>query len=313
MVRFLTVVATAVLGLSAACSQGSGWVPVHDENNPSDGEGGYSLSTEPEREVSIRFGAKVGEGDFRCGEGYQGLGIGTSQSSTITPVDLRFYVHDVWLLSDRGDRVPVRLEADGAWQTDEVALLDFEDRSGRCVGTVATRSVVKGTAADVPYVGVGFSLGVPSVVNHADLISKPSPLNLTALWWSWNAGHKFFVLETQVRDSPQADWVGRGYVLHLGSQQCDVGDRGETVCQKPNQVPVVLKVAGSGVFDPEKNVVELDMARLLAQEPVASKNGGCHSGTSDCSHMFERLGINWGTGTYLPGVQSVFSLGANVE
>ena len=59
-----------------------------------------------------------------------------------------------------------------------------------------------------------FTLGVPFNKNHTDLTTQPSPLNLTALSWVWNAGRKFARLDFSSTGRP------RGYAVHLGSTGC---------------------------------------------------------------------------------------------
>ena len=94
---------------------------------------------------------------------------------------------------------------------DDTALLDFENATGGCVnGTPDVNDRVTGTAPAGHYTGLRFTLGVPFNKNHTDLTTQPSPLNLTALAWVWNAGRKFARLRffqhrdaARLRDSPR--------------------------------------------------------------------------------------------------------------
>jgi hypothetical protein len=91
--------------------------------------------------VSLRFAAQVNGQPFACGQRYTGIG---STRSTITPSDYRFYVSEVHLIDAAGRAVPVALAQDGAWQLDNLALLDFENGSGPCRnGTAATNTTVR--------------------------------------------------------------------------------------------------------------------------------------------------------------------------
>ena len=94
--------------------------------------------------VTIRFAAQVGDKPFACGDSYDGIG---TTRSRVTPSDFRFYVSDVQLVDANGKSVPLALQQDGRWQHANVALLDFENRTGPCLtGTNETRDVIVGTA-----------------------------------------------------------------------------------------------------------------------------------------------------------------------
>ena len=96
-------------------------------------------------------------------------------------------MHDVRLVDADGGEWPVTLDDDDLWQTDAVALLDFEDKTGTCAnGTTPTNTVVKGTYDTghdtVDFTGLRFKVGVPFALNHGDAATAPSPLNLSGLF-----------------------------------------------------------------------------------------------------------------------------------
>ena len=162
--------------------------------------------------VAVRFQAMVGSEKFACGHSYSGIG---TTASTLSPRDFRFYVHNAALVDDAGKSAPLQLDQDGKWQLDDVVLLDFEDATGGCVnGTPDTNDRVTGTIPEGHYTGLRFTLGVPFNKNYTDLTTQPSPLNLTALAWVWNAGRKFARLDFSSTGMP------RGYAVHLGSTGC---------------------------------------------------------------------------------------------
>ncbi len=167
----------------------------------------------PAQPVAIRFQGAVGAEDFACGHSYTGIGL---TKTTIRPIDFRFYIHDIRVFAENGNPVPVELTPDDKWQFDDLALIDFEDATGACGnGTPETNTVVRGTLpAGHRYSGLQFTVGVPFEKNHTDLTAMPSPLNLTALAWVWNAGRKFMRVEVASTGKP------RGYELHLGSTGC---------------------------------------------------------------------------------------------
>jgi uncharacterized repeat protein (TIGR04052 family) len=237
--------------------------------------------------VSIRFQAMVGKEKFACGRTYDGIG---TTGSRITPRDFRLYVHNIRLIDETGKSVPVELEQDGKWQLDDVALLDFEDGAAGCVnGTPDLNDRVVGHVPAGRYSGLRFTVGVPFNKNHTDLTTQPSPLNLTALNWVWNAGRKFVRLDFSSTGMP------RGYAIHLGSTGCTPNETKITIptqCSEPNRPDIEL----TG-FDPSRDVVVADLAALLKDSNVDSNQehtaAGCMSdpNDSDCAPLFANLGL----------------------
>jgi len=258
------------------------------------GEGGEGGAPE-DLPVTLTFAAKVGSEPFSCGATYSGLG---ADDSTVHPVDFRFYVHDVRLIDDSGAQVPVALTQDGLWQYEGVALLDFEDRSGSCSnGTVQLNDAVVGTVPFGVYTGVAFKLGVPFELNHTDITTTPSPLNLSSLFWSWNTGRLFLSIMNSVEGEGTARF---GTLIHLGSTGCmgDVASGGVTSCTKPNRPDYVFDD-----FRADGDVIVADMLELL--QTTNLKTDQCHSFEDECAPMFAELGIDWTTGETSPA-QSVF-------
>ena len=153
--------------------------------------------------VALRFRATVDAQPFACGQSYSGIG---TTKGTISVTDFRFYVHDVRLVDSSGREVPVRLDSDDLWQSNGVALLDFEDGSGPCSnGNAELRDVVVGSAPVGSYSGVRFKVGVPFDLNHRDLTQQPSPLSLSRMFWAWNSGYKFMRID--MKTGPSQGWV----------------------------------------------------------------------------------------------------------
>jgi uncharacterized repeat protein (TIGR04052 family) len=258
-----------------------------------------------ERETMIvRFAAQVNGRPFVCGDSYEGVG---TTKSKITPRDFRFYIHNLRLVDDQGQEVPFTLREDGKWQGAGTALLDFENAKGPCAnGTPETNDTVVGELeAGHRWRGVRFTLGVPFPVNHQDLTTLPSPLNLTAMSWVWNVGHKFLRVDFASTGQP------RGFFIHLGSTTCTPSQTKTTVptsCAQPNRVEVSLEP-----FDPIHDVVIADLGRLLADTNVdvnaASTPGGCMSfpGDPDCVGIFAHFGLPYGRNP--AGRQDFFAAG----
>jgi uncharacterized repeat protein (TIGR04052 family) len=286
-----------------------------------------SMAPAPTERVDLRFAAMFGDAPFQCGRSYDGIG---TTASRVTPTDLRFYVTDVALVDAQGRETPVTLEQDGRWQSRNVAMLDFEDGSGPCAGgTPDRRDRVVGTVPPGTYTGVRFTLGVPFDLNHGDPTTAPSPLNLTAMFWSWQGGYKFLKLDMNTRGlaaampsgghgssghgahRPAATGHGAsshgsgsggkhdatGYALHLGSTQCAAAGPTSkpTGCANPNRVDVRLPG-----FDLRRDVVVADLRAVLAGSNVdvntPNTSPGCMSfpNDPDCMGVMQRLGAPYG-------------------
>ncbi len=243
--------------------------------------------------VSIQLSAMVGTEAFSCGTTYTGLG---TAAADLTPRDFRFYVHDVRLVTADGEEVAVDLDDDGMWQNGEVALLDFENGCGD-MGNTDLNDTIRGTAPAGEYTGVRFRLGVPENSNHADPTAQGAPLNLTALWWNWNAGYKFIRLDAT---SSAFD----GWRVHLGSTACEGDMMGNASCTNLN----VPEIAVDG-FDPTTSALVIDLAELVSGSDLGNTGEtqpGCMSNPmdADCAAIFESLGLPFAGGA--AGTQRVF-------
>ena len=230
---------------------------------------------------------------------FNGRPIGCEPDSTGTALtDLRFYVHDVFLIDTDGRRRPLRLERDGVWQNEAIALIDVEDGSGGCAnGSGSTNRSVRGTvrgAGDAR--GLGFTIGVPDSLNHANPMAADAPLAYSVMHWHWRSGYKF--MRAGVRTAGDLAW------LHLGSSKCTgtIGDiRG---CGAANRPTVELDD-----FDPALDRVVFDVGALLG--PSDLDDGAawdCQSGPSEarCGPVFSALGLDFDTGRSVAPA-SVFS------
>ncbi|AKU95467.1 hypothetical protein AKJ09_02131 [Labilithrix luteola] len=298
----------ALLGIVAACNDDEETTAANPDAGAERGDG--SISGDAGDAVTIGFEARVGADRFSCSKLAAGMG---TTAATIEPLDFRVYVHDVRLIRDDGVDVPLTLASDGKWQYQNLALLDFEDKSGTCInGTTDVNTTLRGSIASGSYTGIKFEIGVPFELNHADVATAPSPLNLSGLFWSWNGGYKFARIDGR---SPAVD-AGMSmdagmpmdggmemdesvFSIHLGSTDCQ-GDPANggvvTSCERPNVGEVVLRG-----FDPTKKTILVDYKALVAGNDLTTNGGGapgCMSGTTDpeCPALLARFGINPTTG-----------------
>lgn len=267
--------------------------------------------------VNLDFAAMVGVEAFACSDGkgaktYDNVG---TAASTVAFKDFRLYVSNVRLIDDADNEVPLTLTNDGAFQLQtaddgHVALLDFEDGTGNCSdnGNANLNTSVVGTAPQGTYTGVVFDVGVPFGLNHLDVATAESPLNISSLYWAWAIGHKFARIDYAVVD-------GAGWNFHLGSIGCASADSmtpPTEECTKPNRATIRLEN-----FAYDSDVIELDAAALVADSDLTvdavESAPGCMSfptDETDCTPLFPNLGLDYATGACIDdcAAQSVFTV-----
>ena len=260
---------------------------TRDAAVPAAGKGG---STAKEKAVTIRFRAAVADRDFSCRERYEAVG---SQRTTVVPADFRFYVQDLKLIDAAGKEVPVELDKRAPWQTEDVALLDFEDMQGRCHGTPETNTTITGHVPEGTYKGVVFTNGVPEELNHLEQSKQPAPLDVTDLYWAWLSGYRFMVAELLQDDAAADADAGVGLpgigLMHIGSTAC----RRDQGCTKANRNSVRLTD-----FDPGKDVIVADIGAIFSATDL-SQDMQCHAADALCAPMFERVGVSFEDGKSL--------------
>lgn len=238
-------------------------------------------------DVTLQFAALVNGADFVCGQSYADVG---TMDTEITPVDFRFYVSGVELLTANGAAEPLELEQDGLWQHDDLALLDFENGATACVnGTTGTNTTVRGTVPAGDYTGLRFTLGVPEAMNHLDAATAAPPQDLTSLWWNWNGGYKFMRIDHNSA-APSGGWN-----IHLGSTGCTPsGDPTvpATSCTNGHRPTITFDV-----FDWETNEVVADYGVLLEDSDLTQNTNqrGCMAfpGDPDCPEVMNNLGLDY--------------------
>ena len=249
--------------------------------------------------MTLSFEAKVGATLFSCESDFDALG---STSATLTPTDLKLFIHDVELIDAGGDAVAFDVEDDGIWQVDGIALLDFEDAKGSCSnGTAETHMAVTGSAPEGQYTGIRFKVGVPFSHNHSDPATAPAPLSYTSMHWNWQGGYKFIRFDA-------SNGSMEGFRLHLGSTGCE-GTTGDiSSCARPNRPEISLEG-----FDPSSETITLDIAEMVAGADVSTNAPdtapGCMSAPddSDCDAIFSNIGLSRETGEAM-GSSKIFKL-----
>lgn len=244
-----------------------------------------SACSAPQEAIEIPFVPRFGDQPISCG---------TPAGKALT--DLRFYVHDLRLLTSGGSEVAMTMLEDPLWQSEDVALLDFEDGSGACVnGTGETNTVIRGQVPEGDYSGIRFRIGVPEDLNHADPLRAKPPLGYSVMHWHWRTGYKF--LRAGIADDSDGFW------MHLGSSRCEGTSRNIGGCRGSNRPLVEL-----AAFVPGVDVVAVDLQPLVQQIDLTDgKATDCSSGPaeSECEAPFQSLGLDFATGE-AEGPASVF-------
>ncbi|TGK15280.1 MbnP family copper-binding protein [Leptospira stimsonii] len=266
----------------------------------------------------IQFSAYAGTQKLECGQTLKGHGLTLeslpfipnahiAESVTFQLHDFRLFVYGVTLIAADGSEIPLNLNQDGKFQYGNIALLDFENKTGKCDGTTETNNLV---AAGVPmgtYKGLKFTVGLPEEKNHLNADNQPSPLNTTGMFWSWTSGYKFLKLDFETVETGAA-----GTSVHIGSGDC-TGTGSSSTCLRANRIPVTLTPDGG--FNPATQTVKINVQALLQGiDLTADANGAmCMSGTAGmmavgCPTIFPNIGLNLTTGLPITPAQTVFSI-----
>lgn len=278
-------------------------------------------------DMAIKFALMAGKDPVVCGKEIKNLG---AQRNTAQITDARLYITNIRLIGADGKETPFALTPDNKWQSDKVALLDFENGAGLCrdSGNADLNDTIKGKAPAGSHVGIAFDLGLPFEMNHADVATSKAPLNVQALWWNWQNGYKFARIDLATNAPAPND----RFFIHLGSTGCgeammDHGASGvksgaamtatqaltgtaamdmsasnkppDKPCANPNLARVRLNN-----FDPARNRIVADLAGLLTNVNLAQPKpmpAGCMSGVDDpdCTRLFPNLGLVLATGDCL--------------
>lgn len=305
---FLTIILSSLLFSSCDTITGK-----KDDNNSASLIAAAALVSQTKTSTAtsvstINFNVVSGTTNVSCAGTIAGTIAGTTGS---TLNDLRFYVHDVKLISADGTKADFLITTDGKWQLAAgsnsfgaypgVALLDFEDATNGCVGgTTETNKSITGTSAAGNYVGIEFKVGVPFYLNHLNVSTAVAPLNNTAMYWAWNSGYKFAKIEFTATSKNQ---------FHLGSGTCSGNTTGPVnQCGLPNRPTISL--TKTSAFNASRDVVTLDLNTLFTGSDASSTGINiCMAGnaTTACQPIITNIGVTPSTGAAAT-TQTAFSI-----
>lgn len=309
--RILTLATASLAAIVAGCGGSSS----------SDSNTGESSRSSAVRTIEVPVKAVAGAADISCDATLLSLGTAGTSASL---VDFRFFVHDLALVTDEGQVIPVALDADAESQNADVALLDFRDKLDHCAGEANpdfndTITLNVDVDSELVISDLQFTLGVPFELNHLDqsLAQEPlrNPGKASGMAWSWQVGYKFTGLDVEpvggITRPGNGTWSNSRWNLHIGSTGCSADTaNGENPapCDNPNRTTIKLPLEGANLED---IAIQLDYAALVSGSNLSLDGGGasgCMSfpGDPECPEVFKRLGLPWGGTAAVE--QSVFSL-----
>ena len=210
-------------------------------------------------------------------------------------VDLRLFVHDVRAVRAKGGEAALELVPDGTFTTANVALLDFENGTGACNnGTPPTRTTLRVRGMPGDATGLRFRLGVPFAENHANPDLAGAPLDLTAMQWSWAAGHTFLRLDLRID--------GAVIPLHIGSAGCTGTIGAINSCAFPGRADLAVAYLPTAAHP-----IRLDLAPFVHAALARPHSDGCMGNPDDvdCAPIFRLLGLD-STGIARKPAENVF-------
>jgi uncharacterized repeat protein (TIGR04052 family) len=276
----------------AAASTGLEWDAALDAAQRSDADVSAPRDEDiPGQTVTIRFRAKLGDADLRCGEA-----VSVPRLGRVEPHELKFYLQDVSLIDASGAEVPLRLLERPPFQTADLALLDF-DTEACSAGSAELNTEIVGKVPAGDYRGIAFTNGVPEKLNHADPDSLPMPLRVASMYWDWFQGFKFLAAEVGAAYSGSLDEAGEDAgvapsqsILHVGSVGCGVDAEMQVSCTVANRNRIRLPT-----FDLQASVIVADLAAVFADADARTQTF-CHGGRASCAQVYRNVGLDLSTG-----------------
>jgi len=104
-----------------------------------------------------------------------------------------------------------------------------------------------------------FIIGIPFDVNHLNPLTQVSPLNLPAMFWGWQRGHKFLRLELF---NEQDTWL-----YHLGSMGCKAASPLRAPlepCLYDNKFTFEMDITHNLKKTNQSKVIVFDIAKLIS-------------------------------------------------
>ena len=201
----------------------------------------------------------------------QGNALNCKQGVTIDDQNWRtehlaFYVSNLMFkTTTESNWQPLRLLVNN-WQTEQTGLIWFNsqcDKSETAFNHSLDLDVTEDTWENVT--ALKFELAVPFEQNHLNPLQQASPLNISAMFWSWQLGHKFIRLD--LVNETHVEGQRNSWSYHLGSVGCQSASSlrsPEQPCSVPNRFEITLPKTTTDV------ALRFDIAQLLNKISPAS-------------------------------------------
>ncbi|TAP35467.1 MbnP family copper-binding protein [Alteromonas sp. KUL49] len=170
------------------------------------------------------------------------------------------------------------------WQSNGTGLLWFNTRCDRQTPQNKELALVISHEDWRKASAVRFELGVPFSVNHLNPVTQESPLNVPDMFWTWQAGHKFFRLDLMSQNKGE----NKAWSYHLGSLGCKSASSlraPSQPCKTPNRFSVEVSL------DTSLNEFVFDMDSLLSGVQLNSQTSCMFHSAQESS--CDQLSQNW--------------------
>lgn len=257
--------AAGLVLLLSACDKDKDGTPVESDSDV----GGEPVAT------TIRFRAVFDGSSASCEDSYDGIGTGDAR---VRLVDFRAYLHDVFLIDSKGAEHAFTLSDDGTYSDGAVGLVDFATDQGDCEGGAGRNTQLVGTAPDLAYNGIRFTIGLPRDVALTPLDGARPPLDLPDLFKNSTLG-RLHSRVAVLADNASAPNVNEIHALCQSTADC----------QAENTLTVTLPG-----FDPGSDSVLFDLAALLSRNDVTKDGCSGLAADADCRTYFVSYGLGAG-------------------
>lgn len=293
-----------------ACQDDDGSEPKETQGGPEApvavpdqalGPGSNTAPREGEMTVTIPFSAQIDGKPIVCGQRYPGV---SQSNSEIEFEEFAIYVHNVELRNAQGAWVALRMQDDGRWQSQSVALLDFlghESAACAAQGTQDMHTFVSGYLPQGEYSGLRFVLGVPGELNHIDASQAVAPFNRQRMWWTWSRGYRYLKADIKAWTTGADGKVieKERYFSHTGADKCALDPATQSYrCEDPRLVSIELEhnLATNGVLIDLKKYYardRLDIGRgCMGTKSIPDKNDPKDSNADSCLGHYLSIGLD---------------------
>jgi uncharacterized repeat protein (TIGR04052 family) len=191
---------------------------------------------------------------------------------------LQFFISEIELKHHQGKWKKSSLLI-SPYQTDKIALLGEYCNNNKVKNKGNWLLEFDANTALTNTTHIRFTLGLPFAINHLNPLTQESPLNIPAMFWGWQKGHKFLRVEMA---SNNDNWL-----FHLGSVGCSAASplrAPKQECRYPNRYTFELPISK------ENNNIIFDLGALFNKLTITEQSS-CQSSPkiNSCQTLFSNL------------------------